>query len=56
MEADHAYYKTIQEDERYADVPKDELVKPILGLVATRLLCTLHAIEGTAVRTPWRQQ
>ena len=25
MEADHAYYKTIQEDERYADVPKEEL-------------------------------
>jgi len=25
MEADHAYYKTIQEDERYADVPKAEL-------------------------------
>jgi len=25
MEADHAYYKTIQEDERYADVPAEEL-------------------------------
>jgi 2,3-bisphosphoglycerate-dependent phosphoglycerate mutase len=25
MEADHAYYKIIQEDPRYADVPKDEL-------------------------------
>jgi len=25
MEADHAYYKTIQEDPRYADVPKEEL-------------------------------
>ena len=25
MEADHEYYKTIQEDPRYADVPKEEL-------------------------------
>lgn len=25
METDHAYYKTIQEDPRYADVPKAEL-------------------------------
>ena len=25
MDADHAYYKTIQEDPRYADVPKEEL-------------------------------
>merc|ERR1719231_1631033 len=25
METDHQYFKTIQEDERYADVPKDEL-------------------------------
>ena len=25
MDEKHAYYKTIQEDPRYADVPKDEL-------------------------------